>query len=224
MIGGTHSLNLEDHGRLECAAIVLASLMYPDRRPGAAFDRTYDALCRYLIQVRAESDGEWAHGLQLIRPVHALVAPAAVARIQRDMATRLPKALWTGFIATKLLKDGSSSEDAKASVEGLTSDLAAKLEMTDTNLKARAWRPWLPVVHLCVAYSHCHLTASDRQRAFFELVRFLLGSDQALLAFARLAEDLEPTVVAEPRIPIRDDDLVRVRIAHAAPDQNSSDL
>lgn len=213
---------LKENGRLECAAVLLLPLLYPEQRPDDRLAQTYAALCGYLIRVWAQADDAWAQERQHIRPVHAVMPDKAIARIERDFQTRLPKALWTGFVILELLN--AAEGEGRRSVETIAAELSAKLGMTDTNFKARVWREWAPSAHLCAAFAACHLARSTKDEVNFTLTHFLLSSDDAVVEFANFAELFEPSVLNDPRIPVDDGALRRSRVLRDWPDHKSHDF
>lgn len=212
------SVSLQEHGRLECAATILLGLLYPEwPEPDGALDSIYLGLCGYVLRAAAEQPDGWAEERQLIRPIYALISPEKVKRAERDIATRLPKALWTGLVAWELITGvrslGKPGDTARTTVAPIAEDMAGHLKMSASNLKARAWRPWARAAHLCATFAHFHLRSVQDGQSTFRLIEFLIGSDAAPLAFADIALSLEDAVAQHSRIPANHQDLVRVRIS-----------
>ena len=213
-----YSVSLEEHGRHECAASILLGLLYPEwSEPDGALDAVYLGLCGYMLRAAADQPDGWAEQRQMIRPIHAFVSPRQIQRTGRDIATRLPKTLWTGLVAYELITGvrslGHPGDKARRSVAPIAEDMAGHLNMSASNFKARAWRPWARAAHLCATFAQLHLRGVQNGQPTFRLVEFLIGSDAAPLAFASAAASLENKVADHPKIPASHEDLVRIRVS-----------
>tara|TARA_R110002051_G_scaffold41530_7_gene86164 strand:- start:53945 stop:54643 length:699 start_codon:yes stop_codon:yes gene_type:complete len=210
------SVSLEEHGRHECAATILMGLLYPDsRKPDGTLDTLYASLCGYLLRVSSEHSEGWAEERQLLRPIHAFTSAEQIQRTQRDIQTRLPKALWAGLVARELLTGVRSlgyPEPARKTVAPIAEDMAGYLKMSASNLKARAWRPWARSAHLCTVLADLHVRGVQESEPTFRLMEFLIGSDTPPLAFATAAQALEDAVANHPKIPATHRDLFLIRI------------
>lgn len=212
------SVSLEEHGRHECAAALLMGLVYPESiKPGAAFDTLFNGLCGYLLRVSGEQPDGWAEDRQLMRPIHAFASQQQVERAQRDIATRLPKALWAGLVASELITGvrplGKPGDRGRKSVAPIAEDMAGYLQMSASNFKGRAWRPWARSAHLCATFANLHMRCVEDGEPRFRLVEFLISSDAGPLAFSTIAASLEDAVVGHSKIPTDQSGLLRIRVS-----------
>lgn len=211
------SVSLEEHGRHECAATIMMGLLYPEwDEPDVTLDAIYESLCGYLLRVTSERGDGWAEDRQLMRPIHAFVSSQRIERVQRDIATRLPKALWTGFVARELVLGvrsfGNPDAPPRKAAAPIAEEMAGYLKMSASNLKARAWRPWARSAHLCIAFAHLHLLGTREGESRFELAKFLVDSDCSPLVFANLASSWEEAVAEHRKIPTTREQLLRIRV------------
>ena len=211
-----YEANLQDNGRFECAATFLTPLLFPEwAEPDHSLDTRYHALCGYLLRQASERGDGWAENLQRMRPIHAFMDYETIARTERDVGTRLKKALWAGLVAKELLDGYQSIEPslpARRTVAPIARDFAGHLRMTATNFAARAWRPWMPSIHLCVALADVHVGVTAVSGSF-NLVEALTSSDEAPAALAALAEEHVHKVLVHPKIPVSASELLRVHIS-----------
>lgn len=203
----------------EAAALVLTLLTFPpDGPPNASLDQRYDEICAYVIRRLAERDPEWASEPRALRPTHALISSDRVATVARTMQTALERRLDAGrmavpFIDQAVLGDAAAKLPPGAKRLSLN-EAAAYAAGTDgdaSNLETRAFRPSVPVLHLCAALAWMRALLGDRQDDNRSIIDFLISDMNVLRAFVAVAQDFEAPLLASTKLKIPTDRLVRVR-------------
>lgn len=208
---------LRDHGRLETTALIILTLTYPDWRPDNSLEARFDEVCSVVVRRRCR-DQAWANEQQLVRPRHVVVSDKRVATAMRQIQNALPKCLDAGWMALPFVRDlivgpgAPPSENLrKLTANAMATAVAHKTGATPENVKTRIWRRSGPVIHFCVAYAALHIGGTVA-RSPNELIDFLAESDANLLLFLRTAEMLEEAVIAEPRLPVTEQNIFRIRL------------
>lgn len=215
---GIYEINPRAMLPYEAAAQVLTLLSFPpDAPPDAALNQRFEEMCAYVIRRLAERDPEWAGEPRALRPMHALIAPERVATVARTMQTALERRLAAGRMAVPFIDQAALGDAAAKLPPG-----AKRLSLNETaayagaygdasNLESRAFRPSIPVLHLCAALAWMRALLGERSPDDHSIVDFLISDTNVLRAFVAVAQDFEAPLLASTKLMIAPDRLVRVR-------------
>jgi hypothetical protein len=217
---GTYEINPQALLPYEAAALTLTLLTYPPLGPpDATFEQRFAEICAWVIRRLADGDPDWAHDPRALRPAHALVAPERVATVGRAMGTALERRLAAGRMAVPFIDQAALGDAGAILPPGAKrlslNEVAAYVAGADSdasNLETRAFRPSLPVLHLCSALAWTRALlgerAADDGRS---LVDFLISDMKVLKAFVTVAQAFEAPLLASKKLDIKPERLVRVR-------------
>lgn len=159
----------------------------PEGPPDAALDQRYEEICAYVIRRLAERDPHWACEPRALRPMHALIAPERVATVARTMQTALERRLTAGRMAVPFVDQavlGSAAMKLPPGAKRLSLNEAAVYAAgdggDDSNLETRAFRPSVPVLHLCVALAWTRALLGERGADDRSIVDFLISDMDVL--------------------------------------------
>ena len=203
----------------EAGAVLVTLLAYPGASEGARREALHASLCHVAVRLKCELDPDWALSPQWIKPLYALRATQEVTKDLRTVPRLLRDRLAAGRMALGFLKEVATGEmpALPAGIARLSVNQMATLVLEDTrnievaNVKARVWRPSLPVIHLASATQLLlHLFEPERKRLPLEM---LLISRPIIEYIVRTAETHERMIVASRRLRIDPDRLIKVRVA-----------
>lgn len=216
---GIYEINPRTMLPYEAAAQVLTLLAFPpDGPPNTALDQRYEEICAWVIRRLAERDPRWASEPRALRPIHALTAPERVAAVGRTMQTALERRLTAGRMAAPFIDQATAGDQALRLPSGVKrlslNEIAAYAAGADgdpTNLETRAFRPSIPVLHLCVALAWTRVLLGERGADDRSIIDFLISEMDVLRAFIEAARDFEASLLASTKLQIAPDRLVRLR-------------
>ena len=180
-------VELESGEVYEAGATLLAVLAWPEcLMDQAAMDARHAALCRIYLQARAEIEPTWAATPQLIRPRYLTQPRKQVEQFDREMRRRLRDRMVAAKMMVPFLQKASGAIPLlPKATRRPTVEAMARLAQADSgqgdipNLKARVWRPSLPVIHIAAAVAVAvHLGEGTDQEV--HVARLL--SDPSLIA------------------------------------------
>ncbi len=202
----------------EAAAQVLTLLAFPpEGPPNAALEQRYEETCAWVIRRLAERDALWASEPRALRPMHALISPERVATLGRTVKTELNRRLAAGRMAVAFIDEAMLGEATLRLPPGVKrlslNQLAAYAAGNGdaSNVETRAFRPSVPVLHLCVALAWVRALLGERRDNDSSVVDFLISDMDVLRAFVDAARDFEAPLLASTRLQTTPDKLVRVR-------------
>lgn len=163
-MGECFEVDLEEPISYEVPALFLTVLGWPGPKEADSRPDLYESIAVWLIQHRCVTDPAWAR--QQIPIMPAALLTISERERQRDLRTlerRLKDRLTAGYMAVAFLKEAESGTPTelpegveRLSVNQLAAAVAADRGIADPeNLETRIWRPSLPVLHLCAAWTVC---------------------------------------------------------------------
>lgn len=210
-MGLMFEVNLADPFPYDAAALVLAHLAWPGQKEGRQRDNAYLSLCALLIRDRAARDQAWASAPQQLVPNLACRADEYVTRDLRTIDRRMRDRAVAGHMAAGFLmevlngaKPALPAGAKRLSVSEMALAVADQLALSDGfNVATRAWRPSLPVIHLCVAWTTIaqeYFREQGKELTWLEVMRrtdllalllYRAEQNEPLLERSRLSTNLE---------------------------------
>lgn len=214
-------INFDNAPIYEVAAQVLTILMFSG--PNDTDDirgHVRMSLCAWAIHRRAELDAQWGEELQAMRPVYAIWPTKEVDRDMARINRRMRSRMTAGRMAMVFLKKAHHGEVPRVTppLKRLSINQVAEWALPDSgltdtaNVKSRAWRPSLPVLHLAAA--------AEFVRQMYEKAGQPLSYDdllwqplplQLMLAEAATYEALFAKLTVEGTLRLDLDTLIRIR-------------
>jgi hypothetical protein len=203
----------------EAGAVLTTLLAYPGHSEEQRRAALHASLCHLALRLEWDLDPDWALSPQRIKPLYALRPPKEVKKDLRTLPRVLRDRLAAGRMALGFLKEVATDRTPAlpAGIKRLSVNQMATLVLEDTanievaNVKARVWRPSLPVIHLASATQLLlHRLEPERKRLPLEL---LLISRPIIEYIVRTAETHEKMVVESRRLRIDPEMLIKVRLA-----------
>lgn len=217
-MGSLFEVNLYDPFPYDASALVLSCLAWPGAREQAARDNAYLSLCAFLIRDRAARDEAWGSTPQAIVPNLACRAEDIIHRDLRTIDRRMRDRVIAGHIGAGFLMEVESGtrpalpEGARRlSVNEMSATMADQLGLSEGyNVSTRAWRPSLPVIHLCVAWA---TIAQEYHREHgVELGWIDVARRRELLTLLLYRAEKNEPLLERSRLKIRANSLTRFRL------------
>jgi hypothetical protein len=219
------SVVLVDFNRVEvyeAGAMLLSVLACPGDREEEMRAGVHASLCHHGLRVICENNPDWALSPQRMKPIYALRTSPEVRRDLRTLQRRLRDRMAAGRMAIGLLKEKLTghSIELPAGLSRVSVNQMARLVLDDAgqtdpeNVKARIWRPSLPVVHIASAVQ-VFLQLAEPKLGRIGLETFLLDR-WAIECVVRAAEYHASIIAQTGRLPIDPARLIRFQLAEAA--------
>jgi hypothetical protein len=213
-------LNLNGPEVFEQGALLVTLMAYPQKTDSDEVrDALHKSLCSMVLHARFESDPDWASSPQLILPTYAFRDEWTIAHDLRPLKRRLRDRMLAGKMAISLLKEVEAGKfpELPDGITRLTLNKLSEMVLPESGqsdpekVEARAWRPSIPVIHLCAAVQI--LMSEYKRQALGELhIGALLHNRAVIQWVVEKAEQIEGLFADSRYRKVDPKDLIKVRL------------